>query len=402
MKTKAYETPTVKIEGRSGGYTLIEKTQNLQEQKESFLRNGTTPTFYHHEHMKQNPPGKSAEIRFDLLGEAEFILNKVKQHYGNGERFLNHMFGPYISQEQANNILMDYIRENSLQESLNVYWSNNMTCSARMVWSGYRMKLNRPEFRRYALWINGSNENPFLRTKGMLCLLDHEIGTHFLRTYNDGLQPWYSDRGRFGLRNAQALESMCSEEGLAAINTAIRSREPYLWLNALKYYAACKSTEFNFTELFDHLERFLQNPEQRWKMVMRIKKGLENPNDLGGHGGDQCYFEGAVKILRNLDAIDFTVLMSGKICYDEVSRIKRVVRRELIKLPVFMHNMKEYLRKLQKMKVLNGLNLSHPHYPVPNSYFLRQKVIESQKNPVSRKLILHQQVSLTTSPSHHC
>lgn len=128
MKTKAYETPTVKIEGRSGGYTLIEKTQNLQEQKESFLRNGTTPTFYHHEHMKQNPPGKSAEIRFDLLGEAEFILNKVKQHYGNGERFLNHMFGPYISQEQANNILMDYIRENSLQESLNVYWSNNMTC----------------------------------------------------------------------------------------------------------------------------------------------------------------------------------------------------------------------------------------------------------------------------------
>lgn len=34
-------------------------------------------------------------------------------------------------------------------------------------------------------------------------------------------------------------------------------------------------------------------------MVMRIKKGLENPNDLGGHGGDQCYFEGNSSLIEH-------------------------------------------------------------------------------------------------------
>lgn len=131
-------------------------------------------------------------------------------------------------------------------------------------------------------------------------------------------------------------------------------------------------------------------------MYLQIKENIEYIHSEYVHCMKYTSAAGAVKILRNLDAIDFTVLMSGKICYDEVSRIKRVVRRELIKLPVFMHNMKEYLRKLQKMKVLNGLNLSHPHYPVPNSYFLRQKVIESQKNPVSRKVSIE---SKTTSLS---
>lgn len=55
---------------------------------------------------------------------------------------------------------------------------------------------------------------------------------------------------------------------------------------------ACKSTEMTFKQLFDHLGKFLYNPEQRWKHVMRVKRGLIDPNDLGGYGKDQCYFEG--------------------------------------------------------------------------------------------------------------
>ena len=47
-----------------------------------------------------------------------------------------------------------------------------------------------------------------------------------------------------------------------------------------------------FKQLFDHLEEYVDSPEQRWKHVMRVKRGLLDPNDLGGYGKDQCYFEG--------------------------------------------------------------------------------------------------------------
>lgn len=52
--------------------------------------------------------------------------------------------------------------------------------SARMVWKGLEVKYNRPEMRCYSLWLNSTKENPYLRKYGMCCLLDHEIGTHFV------------------------------------------------------------------------------------------------------------------------------------------------------------------------------------------------------------------------------
>ena len=57
------------------------------------------------------------------------------------------------------------------------------------------------------------------------------------------------------------------------------------------------ASEMTFKELFDHLAHYIRDDEQRWKHVMRIKRGLLNPNDLGGCGKDQCYFEGTVYIL---------------------------------------------------------------------------------------------------------
>lgn len=56
--------------------------------------------------------------------------------------------------------------------------------------------------------------------------------------------------------------------------------------------AACKSAEMTFKQLFDHLTLFVKSPDHRWRLCMRIKRGLIDPNDLGGYGKDQCYFEG--------------------------------------------------------------------------------------------------------------
>ncbi len=44
-------------------------------------------------------------------------------------------------------------------------------------------------------------------------VMNHEIGTHFLRKHNDRYQKWYKDRKKFNLQ-----PFLQTEEGLAAIN----------------------------------------------------------------------------------------------------------------------------------------------------------------------------------------
>ena len=55
---------------------------------------------------------------------------------------------------------------------------------------------------------------------------------------------------------------------------------------------ACKATEMSFQELFDHLHLYIRDCNLRWKYVMRVKRGLQDANDIGGYGKDQCYFKG--------------------------------------------------------------------------------------------------------------
>lgn len=346
---------------------------NLAEAKEKFLKSGKTPQFQIQDKSKlAELAGRTKnKIRFNLLGEAEYILEKVKEEYGEAEYFLEHMFGVRIEKEEATPMVLAYIDENSLSESIKINWCDNMPCSAKMVWTGPTVNANRPELRKYSLWINSSDENNYMREIGIKCLMDHELGTHFFRMVNDGFQPWFSNRSRFGLRNLGGIEGQCTEEGLASINTALRGRVKLLWSAALAYYTACKAAEMTFKQLFDHIGRYISNPDSRWKAVMRVKRGLTDPNDLGGFGNDQCYFEGAVNILRNIDNIDFNLLMSGKVCYDELDRIKRMVRRDAIKLPVFMKNMGSYIKSLRKMAAINNLGEIYPHRSPPSAYLRR-------------------------------
>ena len=50
----------------------------------------------------------------------------------------------------------------------------------------------------------------------MTGVLNHEIGTHYLRKYNEEAQIWSFDRQKYKLTNGVALKS--TEEGLATIN----------------------------------------------------------------------------------------------------------------------------------------------------------------------------------------
>jgi len=217
------------------------------------------------------------------------------------------------------------------------------------------VKRNKPEARRHTLIVKNSPDNFYMRQQGIICLANHEIGTHYIRTLNDGLQPWYADRKTFGLRSVRGYHFRKTEEGLAALNTVLQAKSKFLYGPALLYYIACMAEKMTFKELFHHLEEFVKDPERRWHYVMRVKRHLPDPNDLGGLGKDQCYFEGAMEILMDLDNFDLPLIYAGTICSDETSRIKRIARLDCLKLPRFMDDIEGYRYQLKWLGYVNGI-----------------------------------------------
>lgn len=82
-------------------------------------------------------------------------------------------------------------------------------------------------------------------------------------------------------------------------------------------------------------------------------------------------------ILRNIDNINFKLLMTGKICYDEVARVKRMARLGSVCLPAIMQDMESYRKQLKSIAILNGLFFEHPSHGPSQSYLLRLKERQS-------------------------
>ena len=83
---------------------------------------------------------------------------------------------------------------------------------------------------------------------------------------------------------------------------------------------------------------------------------------------DQAYFEGAIDILESLDEVDFVLLMSGKLCLDELSRVKRLSRVNCIKLPKFYNDLDKYKNILREIGIANGIIESNKHHSQAEEY----------------------------------
>ena len=60
-------------------------------------------------------------------------------------------------------------------------------------------------------------------------------------------------------------------------------------------------------------------------------------------------------ILRQVNEIDFKLLYAGKICCDELQRIKRIARQDCVKLPHFLKDIVTYKKTLNEIALTNGL-----------------------------------------------
>lgn len=131
----------------------------------------------------------------------------------------------------------------------------------------------------------------------ILGVLDHEIGTHYLRRHNEKFQCWYKKRDKFEMKSC-----IKTEEGFACVNQLVRTaletnKHPFLYRSALNYYAAFKASTMGFVELFDDLEKYIDDKMSRFKFTLRVKRGLMDTAEPGGLYKDQVYLEGAICIL---------------------------------------------------------------------------------------------------------
>lgn len=65
---------------------------------------------------------------------------------------------------------------------------------------------------------------------------------------------------------------------------------------------------------------------------------------------------GALKLLRNVETLDWAALYCGEICVDEVQRVHRIARRDIVSLPTFLADVDKYRKQLRQIAVINGLN----------------------------------------------
>lgn len=110
------------------------------------------------------------------------------------------------------------------------------------------------------------------RRNYIICLLNHEVGTHFLRKYNERQQVWSEKRKKYKLK-----KYLATEEGLAAINMLYEHAvcvpfKPFLFQAALNYLSAYLASQMGFADLFAKLRKYVDDDEKVWRQCMRVKR----------------------------------------------------------------------------------------------------------------------------------
>ena len=102
--------------------------------------------------------------------------------------------------------------------------------------------------------------------------------------------------------------------------------------------------------------------------------------------GKHSTLSGAVRILRNAEDIDFKLLYSGKICFDELNRVKRISRGS-VKLPHFLDDMELYRHALQEILQVNCLQPVDLGQTFPRMKLSKVKRIKRKKSGRLGKMV---------------
>ncbi|XP_073911965.1 microtubule-associated tyrosine carboxypeptidase 1 [Castor canadensis] len=315
---------------------------NMDHERDKFFQSQYTydPQFEYQEPMPTTVLERYREASGQFIHQAVGIIEAVLEKFGTYEHFEAATGGQLLTKCQIWSIVRKYMQKEGCVGEVVVQLSEDLLSQAVMMVENSRptLAINLTGARQY--WLEG--------------MLRHEIGTHYLRGVNNARQPWRSAEGRlqYGLRPANP-----TEEGLASLHSVLFRKQPFLWRAALLYYTIHQAAHMSFHQLFQDLERYVQNADVRWEYCVRAKRGQTDTSQPGCFSKDQVYLDGIVRILRHRQTIDFPLLTSlGKVSYEDVDHLRPYGVLDKTRVPHFMQDLERYRQQLEHIMTTNRLD----------------------------------------------
>lgn len=111
-------------------------------------------------------------------------------------------------------------------------------------------------------------------------LLDHELGTHYLRALNHRA---LDEESLKHIKKIRIGWQLATEEGLASLSNHIHyDKCDLMFIPALLYYAVCMSQECSFWETFKILSKYVTDFDDCWLQTLRVKRGMTDTSKVGG------------------------------------------------------------------------------------------------------------------------
>ncbi|MBD3279385.1 MAG: DUF1704 domain-containing protein [Candidatus Pacebacteria bacterium] len=269
------------------------------------------------------------------LDLAQEIIDRA--YHDRNESEILKTFGKKISQPQAHQRIKDFLQVHGLAARFQIKWSADFLSMISI--NKNTIKLRQP--------FN-------LREQQLTGALYHEIGTHALRRVNYEQQPWYKKKKKHGFSNY-----LKTEEGLASLHSLIPRDFKLARKTALAYLAVQHAQQNSFTQLWQFLTPYIDDPDKRWIFAVRRKRGLTNTSQPGGFTKDILYLEGLVTVWQYLQKHQFnpTTLYFGKMALEDIEKAIAMKPTFRPKLPrFFQRNRVGYRERLVKIGTINQLD----------------------------------------------
>ncbi|XP_028665733.1 microtubule-associated tyrosine carboxypeptidase isoform X1 [Erpetoichthys calabaricus] len=329
------------VSGRNSCLLVALRPTNIEQEREAFFQADFKyePQFEYAEPRPTSVLEKYSEGSGQFLTQAVRIMHSVLRRYGSYENFELANGGSILPKSRVWASVRKYLQKEGCVGEVVVRLSEELLSQAVMMVESCRptLTINLAGARQH--WLEG--------------MLRHEIGTHYIRGVNNSQQPWHSKAGRkqFGLKPANP-----TEEGLASLHSVLFRKHPFLWRAALLYYTVYHASHMSFSQLFNDIGQFVQDPAVRWEYCVRAKRGQTDTSLPGCFSKDQVYLDGVLRILRHRKTIDFKMLASlGKVSYEDVESLRKYVVLEKIRIPHFMKDEERYLEQLDHIIAVNEL-----------------------------------------------
>jgi len=318
--------------------SLLQKVTpiNLLEEKAKFLANPkSNPQLAYRQPITSEILNRYGQPRKIFVELARQIIDEAYFH--RNEKDLDMCEGKVVNQAEVDNKVITFLKLHNLDQRFNITWSSSFV--ARTSITKDTIKLRMPSD---------------FRQEGLMGMLYHEIGTHALRRINYEQQPWYKQKKKYHFANY-----LRTEEGLANIHALLPKTYRSLYVSALRYLIVSWAQTKSFAELWQLASHYVTDPDKRWNLIFRQKRGLTDTSQPGGFTKDMVYFEGVIQVWHWLikNKFDLPGLYFGKLALENVAEARKLNPTFTPILPIFYkQSLENYQTQIYEIGQFNHLD----------------------------------------------